>query len=55
MFSMNSIRQKLGEDDIDALIKHIDDSYPQLVSSTETDGDDFLQPQAGRIQNVLIG
>jgi hypothetical protein len=41
MFSMNNMRQMLGEDNIDALINHIDDKYPQLVSFTDIDDDDF--------------
>lgn len=41
MFSMNNMRQMLGEDNIAALINHIDDKYPQLVSFTDIDDDDF--------------
>lgn len=41
VFSMNNMRQMLGEDNIDALINHIDEKYPQLVSFTDTDDDDF--------------
>ncbi len=41
MISMNNMRQMLGEDNIDALIDHIDDNYSQLVSFTDTDDDDF--------------
>ena len=41
MFSMNNMRQMLGEDNIDGLINHIEDSYSQLVANTDTDDDDF--------------
>jgi hypothetical protein len=41
MFSMDNMRQMLGEGDIDALINHIDDKFPQVVLFTDTDDDDF--------------
>ncbi len=41
MFSMDNMRQMLGEGDIDALINHIDDKFPQAVLFTDTDDDDF--------------
>lgn len=41
MFSMNNMRQMLGEENIDGLIQHIEDSYPQLISMIDTDDDDF--------------
>jgi len=41
MFSMNNMRQMLGEESIDALINHIDEKFPQLVSFTDIDDDDF--------------
>ena len=41
MFSMNNMRQMLGEENIDGLIKHIEDSYPQLISMIDTDDDNF--------------
>jgi hypothetical protein len=41
MFSMNNMRQMLGETDIDDLIKHIDEKFPQIVVFTNIDDDDF--------------
>ena len=41
MFSMNNMRQMLGEGDIDALIKHIHEKFPQVVLFTDTDEDGF--------------
>ena len=41
MFSMDNMRQMLGEGDIDALIIHIDDKFPQVVLFTDIDDDDF--------------
>ena len=41
MFSMDNMRQMLGAGDIDALINHIDDKFPQVVLFTDTDDDDF--------------
>lgn len=41
LVSMNNMRQMLGEDNIDGLISHIEDSYSQLVANTNTDDDDF--------------
>lgn len=41
MISMNNMRQMLGETDIDALIQHIDEKFPQVVLYTDTDDDDF--------------
>lgn len=41
MFSMDNMRQMLGEGDIDALINHIDEKFPQAVLFTDTDDDDF--------------
>lgn len=41
MFSMNNMRKMLGEGDIDALIDHIDEEFPQAVLFTNTDDDDF--------------
>jgi hypothetical protein len=40
IFSMDNMRQMLGEGDIDSLIKHIDDKFLQVVFFTDTD-DDF--------------
>lgn len=41
MFSMNNMRQMLGENDIDALIQHIDEKFPQVAFQIDTDDDDF--------------
>lgn len=41
MFSMNNMRQMLGEENIDGLIKHIEDSYPQVITMIDIDDDDF--------------
>lgn len=41
IISMNNMRQMLGENDIDALINHIDEKFPQAVLFTDTDDDDF--------------
>ena len=41
IISMNNMRQMLGETDIDALIQHIDEKFPQVVLYTDTDDDDF--------------
>lgn len=41
MFSMNNMRQMLGETDIDALIQHIDEKFPQVTFQVDTDDDDF--------------
>lgn len=41
MISMNNMRQMLGENDIDALIQHIDEKFPQVVFQIDTDDDDF--------------
>jgi|GEM_PF-3354436 len=38
---MNNMRQMLGESDIDALINHIDEQFPQVVLFTDTDDNDF--------------
>lgn len=41
IFSMNNMRQVLGEDNINALIERIDQEYPQLVTFTDTEDDEF--------------
>lgn len=41
IISMNNMRQMLGESDIDALINHIDEKFPQVVLFTDTDDDYF--------------
>ncbi|GEP89317.1 hypothetical protein SAMN05660909_00418 [Chitinophaga terrae (ex Kim and Jung 2007)] len=41
MFSMNNMRQMLGEADIDALIRHIDEKFPQVVFHIDTEDEDF--------------
>jgi len=41
MISMNNMRNMLGEDDIDALINHIEDKFSELVLFTDTDDDEF--------------
>lgn len=41
IFSMNNMRQMLGEGDIDALIDHIEEKHPQLILFTNTEDDDF--------------
>ena len=41
MISMNNMRQMLGENDIDALIQHIDEKFPQVAFQIDTDDDHF--------------
>lgn len=41
IISMNNMRQMLGESDIDDLISHIIEKFPQIILLTETDNDDF--------------
>lgn len=41
IISMNNMRQMLGENDIDALIQHIEEKFPQIVFQIDADDDDF--------------
>ena len=43
VFSMNNMRQVLGEDNINALIELIGQDYPQLVEFTDTEDDKFSE------------
>ncbi len=41
MFTMNNMRQMLGEDEIDTLIIYIEEKFPQLVQSIDIDDERF--------------
>ena len=41
VFNMHNMREMLGEDDIDTLINHINENFPQVVIFTDADNDDF--------------
>jgi hypothetical protein len=41
VLQMNNMREMLGERDIDALIDHIEENYPQFISATDREIDDF--------------
>lgn len=41
IFSMNNMRQMLGENDIDTLIHHIEEKYAQVVYQIDTEDDNF--------------
>lgn len=41
MITMNNMRQMIGENDIDILIKHLEDKFSHLIMNVPNDDDDF--------------